>query len=68
MLQRAGFAEIELVTETGFNSSPRTQGVLFRAIKSNLQTEASRSSSSHSDIQMGVIESDPKKEIGEQEA
>jgi hypothetical protein len=67
MLQQAGFTDIELVAETGFNSSPKTQGVLFRAIKSNLQTEACRSAFSHSDIKTGVIESDLKKEIGERE-
>ncbi len=31
MLQEAGFANIELVAETGFNSSPKTKGVLIRA-------------------------------------
>jgi hypothetical protein len=31
MLQQAGFADIELVTETGFNSSPKTKGVLIRS-------------------------------------
>jgi alkylhydroperoxidase/carboxymuconolactone decarboxylase family protein YurZ len=34
MLKDAGFADVELVAETGFNSSPVTKGVLFRAIKS----------------------------------
>lgn len=33
MLNQAGFLEAELVTETGFNSSPKTKGVLFRARK-----------------------------------
>jgi len=28
-----GFEDIELVAETGFNSSPVTKGVLFRATK-----------------------------------
>jgi hypothetical protein len=32
-LQQAGFEAAELVTESGFNSSPVTKGVLFRAIK-----------------------------------
>ena len=34
MLNEAGFANVELVGETGFNSSPVTKGVLFRARKS----------------------------------
>jgi len=31
MIREAGFTEAELVSETGFNSSPVTKGVLFRA-------------------------------------
>ncbi len=34
MLNKTGFVDIELVAETGFNSSPVTKGVLFRARKS----------------------------------
>jgi len=33
LLKQAGFADIELLAETGFNSSPVTNGALFRAIK-----------------------------------
>jgi hypothetical protein len=33
MLQNAGFVNVELVGETGFNSSPKTEGVLIRAQK-----------------------------------
>ena len=33
MLKEVGFADIELVAETGFNSSPVTKGVLLRARK-----------------------------------
>jgi len=33
MLNEAGFADVELVGETDFNSSPVTKGVLFRARK-----------------------------------
>ncbi len=33
MLQKAGFVDVELVAETGFNSSPVTKGVLLRAAK-----------------------------------
>ncbi len=34
MLKEAGFVDAELVGETGFNSSPVTRGMLFRARKS----------------------------------
>jgi hypothetical protein len=33
ILQKAGFENAELVAETGFNSSPKTKGVLIRAKK-----------------------------------
>jgi AhpD family alkylhydroperoxidase len=33
MLREAGFTDADLVAETGFNSSPATRGVLFRATK-----------------------------------
>ena len=33
LVQQAGFDEVELVWETGFNSSPQTKGVLIRAGK-----------------------------------
>ena len=33
ILKSTGFANIELVDETGFNSSPKTKGVLIRAKK-----------------------------------
>jgi hypothetical protein len=32
-LRQAGFEQVELVTETGFNSSPVTKGALFRAVR-----------------------------------
>jgi hypothetical protein len=32
-LEQAGFEGAELVAETGFNSSPATKGMLFRAVK-----------------------------------
>lgn len=35
MMDEAGFIEFELVKDTGFNSSPLTKGVLFRARKPN---------------------------------
>jgi len=36
MMREAGFKEVEQVAETGFNSSPVTRGVLFRAKKSTI--------------------------------
>jgi alkylhydroperoxidase/carboxymuconolactone decarboxylase family protein YurZ len=36
-LNEAGFIEGELVKDTGFNSSPVTKGVLFRAKKTESQ-------------------------------
>jgi hypothetical protein len=33
LLKKVGFEKKELVGETGFNSSPKTKGVLFRAEK-----------------------------------
>jgi hypothetical protein len=36
-LKKAGFGDVEKMDETGFNSSPKTRGVLFRARKPELQ-------------------------------
>lgn len=33
IFENTGFSDIELVNETGFNSSPKTKGVLIRAKK-----------------------------------
>jgi hypothetical protein len=33
MLERIGFEAVERVKETGFDSSPKTRGVLVRACK-----------------------------------
>jgi hypothetical protein len=33
LLEQAGFSDVELVGEIGFNSSPVTRGVLVRAVK-----------------------------------
>jgi hypothetical protein len=43
MLKKAGFVEGQMVTETGFNSSPKTRGVLFRAAKAAAAPTPSRS-------------------------
>jgi hypothetical protein len=37
MMQQAGFSDIALVAETGFNSSPKTKGVLIRAQKTTAE-------------------------------
>lgn len=34
IMQEAGFTEVELAAETGFNSSPVTKGMLLRALRS----------------------------------
>ena len=33
LLEQTGFKDVELVAETGFNSTPKTKGVLIRAKK-----------------------------------
>ena len=33
LMKQAGFADAEMVSEAGFNSSPVTKGVLFRAAR-----------------------------------
>jgi Predicted metal-binding protein (DUF2284) len=44
-LRQAGFEEGELVTETGFNSSPVTKGALFRAVRPLAATAGERTGS-----------------------
>jgi hypothetical protein len=41
MIRDAGFTEAELVAETGFNSSPVTKGVLFRARRPTIRKSIS---------------------------
>jgi alkylhydroperoxidase/carboxymuconolactone decarboxylase family protein YurZ len=40
MLNKAGFADAQMVAETGFNSSPKTKGALVRATKAGGIAEA----------------------------
>jgi hypothetical protein len=47
MLNEAGFSDVELVAETGYNSSPVTKGVLFRSRKSAI-------------LNVGRVEMEPK--------
>jgi len=42
MLQKVGFENAELVAKTGFNSTPKTEGVLLRAVKSEPATSVQR--------------------------
>ena len=37
IMKQAGFADAEMVLETGYNSSPVTKGVLFRAARPAVQ-------------------------------
>jgi alkylhydroperoxidase/carboxymuconolactone decarboxylase family protein YurZ len=45
LVKQAGFHEAEMVSETGFNSSPRTRGVLIRAVKPAVSTSERRADS-----------------------
>jgi hypothetical protein len=38
-LEKVGFHNVELIGETGFNSTPKTKGVLLRAEKSGLTSQ-----------------------------
>ena len=62
MMKQTGFSDPALVADTGFNSSPKTKGVLFRATKTNTHTTTSWSTSNHDDNNMGGIASDLNKE------
>lgn len=42
IMRQAGFTDVEIVSETGFNSSPITKGVLFRAMKPAVSTSEER--------------------------
>lgn len=44
-MRQAGFADVEMVSETGFNSSPVTKGVLFRAKKPAVSASKGRTDS-----------------------
>ena len=41
-LEKAGFENAESIAETGFNSSPKTKGMLIRARKPQIQTAGSK--------------------------
>ena len=47
LLEKIGFEKPELVGETGFNSSPKTKGVLFRAEKSTTHKQETISDTKH---------------------
>lgn len=44
LLEQVGFQKVELVGETGFNSSPKTRGVLVRAKKPTVSAKPVKSS------------------------
>lgn len=41
IIEQVGFVEAEMVSETGFNSSPVTKGVLFRAMRPAMSVSTS---------------------------
>jgi alkylhydroperoxidase/carboxymuconolactone decarboxylase family protein YurZ len=43
IMRQAGFVEAEMVSETGFNSSPVTTGTLFRAARPTVRLSQQRS-------------------------
>ena len=45
IMRQAGFVDVEMVSETGFNSSAVTKGVLFMAVKPALSISERRSDS-----------------------
>ena len=47
LLEKIGFEKPELVGETGFNSSPKTKGVLFRAGKSKIHKQEATNDIKH---------------------
>jgi len=56
LLEQAGFEESELVMETGFNSSPVTKGVLFRAAKPPAAGVWERKPTREAEMQEGEME------------
>jgi hypothetical protein len=67
MMQQAGFSDAAVVTETGFNSSPKTKGVLFFAAKEDLQTTTTSFASLRSENTISTMESNIQKEYREPE-
>ena len=55
-MEQAGFEESELVMETGFNSSPVTKGVLFRAVKAPVAGVWKRKPIGEAEMQEGEME------------
>jgi hypothetical protein len=39
-LEKVGFQKVEFISETGFNSTPKTKGALFRAEKNGINGQA----------------------------
>ncbi len=55
-MKQAGFEDAELVTETGFNSSPVTKGVLFRAVKPAVARVGERKPTREAALREGEME------------
>jgi hypothetical protein len=68
MLQQVGFINAALVAETGFNSSPKTKGVLLRATKGDRYIKNALTASNNSNNKFGAPKTDLKSEIQEREA
>jgi hypothetical protein len=45
LLEQVGFQKVELVGETGFNSTPKTKGILVRAEKPAVMEKLTKLSS-----------------------
>ncbi len=54
MTREAGFSDVELVSETGFNSSPVTKGVLLRAVKSERASQRKEEALSESPFRVAA--------------
>jgi hypothetical protein len=68
MLQQLGFINAALVAETGFNSSPKTKGVLLRAIKRETYLETAFAASKISNNKSGASHTNLISESQEQKA
>jgi hypothetical protein len=65
LLEKVGFQKVELVGETGFNSTPKTKGVLVRAEKPSVSAKPVQSSidALHSELKKPVTDRRPQPSI-----
>jgi hypothetical protein len=68
MLQGVGFRDAALVAETGFDSSPKTKGVLLRATKRETYLDTALTALNNSSNKFGVSHTNLTPESQEQEA